>query len=211
MSIGLAIFFITLIMLFNVVWIENYNNSYIKKESAVLILKNNRNAVSSAVHIGNGYVLTSLHGISDDTEIELTTESAVMLDSKLLWTSNFYDIALYQIDKYNMLEKYTVDCTPLELHEELTFKGNPLNLRHISLKGIVAGKTILDMTKDWSHLVPVQATIAPGMSGGPAIDTSGKLRGINIGSMVQRHPVGHTFVGVSYIVPTEAICKLLAR
>jgi serine protease DegQ len=183
----------------------------VELDSAVMLAVNHRGHSSSAVYIGNGYVLTSHHGLADGKTLTLTTESGVEIESDHLWSAESYDIALFRVDTELNINSYNLDCSPLYLHDSLIFVGNPLNLTHITVTGTVAGNPIYNLTERWSYLIPVQAPIIPGMSGGAVIDLRGNLRGINVGTMILNQGFAFSFTGVSYIVPGDVICMLLNR
>jgi serine protease Do len=180
-------------------------------DSAIFIAANHRGNASSAVYIGNGYVLTSHHGLGDQKTLMLTTESGMEVESEHLWSAERYDIALFRIDPDLNINSYALNCNALEFGEQLIFLGNPLNLTHITVLGTVAGRSIYNMTDRWSHIIPVQAPIIPGMSGGAVVDIHGNLRGINVGTMILNQGFAFSFTGISYVVPGDAICMLLGR
>jgi serine protease Do len=190
-------------------WLVSSQHKHV--DSPVLALTNSQGRTSSAVYIGNGYILTSDHGLNDDKAVTLTTESGDEVLANHLWSAERYDIALYRVEGRINTRSYTLDCSPLELHDRLYFIGNPMVLRHITLTGTVAGDPLYNLTDIWEQVVPVQAPIVPGMSGGAAIDSRDRLRGINIGTMVHRQGFGHSYTGIGYIIPSEVICMLLGK
>lgn len=178
-------------------------------ESPNLLLRTANGGSSSAVHIGNGYILTSHHGLSSDRIVTLFTQSGVEIEAQHLWSAERHDIALYLAADYSKISSYTLDCTPLLLHDQLYFIGNPLMMRDITMIGTVAGNSLYNIMSTWAHVVPVQVPIIPGMSGGAVIDIVGNLRGINIGTMIHNQGFAFSYTGLSYIVPSEVVCMLL--
>lgn len=72
--------------------------------------------------------------------------------------------------------------------------------------------SLIETTKSWKAVVPVNGTMIPGMSGGPEFNASGEIAGINVGTMMMSNEMGFgTFTGYGFIVPSSAICQLLAR
>jgi S1-C subfamily serine protease len=193
-------------------WNYRFNTEIIERDSAFLLVTNSQGHTGSAVYIGNGYVLTAYHVLSaSDKNLTLTTNSGAEIAAEHLWSAERYDIALFRVAEDVNLDSYTLTCEPLVLHEQLMFVGNPLNITHISVFGTVAGDPIYNATEIWSHLIPVQAPIIPGMSGGAVVDLNGNLRGINVGTMVLNQGFAFSFTGISYIVPGDVICMLLNR
>jgi S1-C subfamily serine protease len=178
--------------------------------SPVLFLTNTRGGSSSAVHIGNGYILTSYHGLLNDRIVTLTTSDGVDVPAVYLWSDENYDIALYRSEDTLNINSYTLDCRPLQIHDQLYFVGNPMMMRNVTLNGTVIGNPIYNLASTWNQVVPVQAPLVPGISGGAAIDRWGRLRGINIGTLIHNQGyASYSYTGLSYIVPGEVICMLL--
>lgn len=155
----------------------------------------------SATHIGNGYFLTAAHVIKEG---ELPLLDGVV--SEVLWVNNEYDVALLRSDARDM-EAATLDCREPEVGEEIALYGNPLNLNSVTTWGQVSGKA--RAVGPWGSVNPINAAIAPGMSGGALIDDDGDLVGINVGVMVM--PVGFAGgpVGIGYSVPASVVCMLM--
>lgn len=161
----------------------------------------------SAVHIGNGYYLTAAHVTGDRKEMKIKTALGDEGTASVLWASKQYDIALVKSGDPLLIGTANLDCRELENGEAIWLKGNPLNLEFITTSGFVAGAEL--SLGPWKAARPVDASLAGGMSGGPVFDAEGKLVGINVGGMVQRMGMGGSFVGISYIVPSSAICGLM--
>lgn len=173
---------------------------------------------SSAVHIGAGYFLTASHVLgSEQKQVVLETNLKQRLVADVLWSATEYDISLLYTEHYDSVEitSYSIDCSPLEIGDELRFIGNPANASFITTWGRVSSyKTSVDNM--WRRIVPVDASIVPGMSGGAAVDENNRLRGINVGTLIAivgMTPMGPdaSFTGISYIVETADICFLMGK
>lgn len=173
---------------------------------------------SSAVYIGDGYFLTASHILGrDQKQVVLETNLEQRLVADVLWSAREYDISLLYTEHYDSVEiaSYSIDCSPLEIGDELRFIGNPVNATFITLWGRVSSfETSVDNM--WRRIIPVDASIVPGMSGGAAVDEDNRLRGINVGTLravVGMTPMGPdaSFTGISYIVEAEDICFLMGK
>lgn len=173
---------------------------------------------SSAVYIGDGYFLTASHILGrDQKQVVLETNLEQRLVADVLWTAREYDISLLYTEHYDSvaIDSYSIDCSPLEIGDELRFIGNPANATFITLWGRVSSfETSVDNM--WRRIIPVDASIVPGMSGGAAVDEDNRLRGINVGTLravVGMTPMGPdaSFTGISYIVEAEDICFLMGK
>lgn len=199
-----------------------YNSKNIKQieETAipvVLAYNETQERYSSAVYIGNGYFLTAAHILANDQKtVVLETNLNQVLVAELLWSANEYDISLLYARDYDLvnIDQFDLDCAPLLIGDELRFIGNPANLKFISTWGRVS--SFETSAGIWRRVIPVDAVIIPGMSGGAAVDENNQLRGINVGTLraiVGMTPMGPdaSFTGISYIVESSDICFLLKK
>lgn len=163
----------------------------------------------SGVHIGGGYVLTAAHVPGAKKAMAYVRDDGRKGQAKVIWSSAEYDVALLRLDSAEGIMASNLECRAPGKGETVMLEGNPLILEGITTWGRIAGgETSLG---PWASVLPVDASIAGGMSGGGAFDTEGDLIGINVGMMVQALGLGSTSVGLSLIVPGSTICGLLAR
>jgi|GEM_PF-3543475 len=160
----------------------------------------------SATHIGNGYYVTAAHVVADKGEITLKDSAGETEKAEVLWYSRKYDIALLRSEM--RVQKAGLECRRPAFRENLELRGNPINLEHISTWGRVAGG-VKTLENAWHKVLPIDGSIAGGMSGGGVFDLDGDLVGVNVGAMVQPMGLYGTFVGISYIVPADVVCDLM--
>jgi S1-C subfamily serine protease len=169
---------------------------------------------SSAVHIGGGYFLAANHGISpDEASVELRSPGDDTAHvAGVLWKSLMYDIALVYAPTLETIDSYSLSCDVLTVGQNLQFHGNPGYLTGISTWGRVAGPERELPTSPWATVVPVDAVIIPGMSGGSVINEHNQLAGIMVGTLIMSpNPFSTTFTGISYIIPGNRLCNLIHR
>jgi serine protease Do len=206
LSYVLLFVFVILIFFTSSNWTAFFQTKNLKLESPILKLINEQQGKGSAVHIGNGYILTAAHNLTPQN-LQLYTESEQSVASKLLWISYDYDIALLKIDESLPIDSFQINCTTLKVNDTMYFLGHPLNLDFVKVKGIVIKSSVVDLSPLWKSVTVVQAPIAPGMSGGAAIDKNNMLAGIIVGVMTLEQAI----LGIAYIVPSEALCMLIAK
>lgn len=163
----------------------------------------------SGVHIGGGYVLTAAHVTGKAAAMAYLRDDGKKGTATVLWENTTYDIALTRIERAAGMEAAPLDCRTPGKGEAVALRGNPIILENITTWGKVAGAAV--KLGPWGNVIPVDASIAGGMSGGGLFDVDGDLVGINVGMMMQQGGLGLTSVGLSLIVPAETICGLLAR
>jgi len=154
----------------------------------------------SGVHIGNGYILTANHVIDGATTIAVKTDDGRSLTPELMWSNKAYDIALLRLDPDGISSR-DLRCTDPLRGDSVWSLGNPLGLRFVAFYGHVSGSA--RPIGEWALVLPLDLTIAPGNSGGPLIDTAGRVVGIVVASM-RGVPIGAA-------VPSSAVCRLMGR
>ena len=164
------------------------------------------NGHGSAVHIGNGFLITAAHVVRGG-------DPGVILDdgskqaAHVLWANNEHDIALVRTD--STMASARMDCRVASAGERVSMRGNPAALDFVTAHGRVAGKET--SVGPWKRVLPIDGTIVMGMSGGPVFADDGRLIGINVGVLVA--PINGMFpslTGFGFIVPASAVCDLLA-
>ena len=163
----------------------------------------------SGVHIGGGYVVSAAHVTRGKTQMAYIRDDGKKGSATVLWWNDDNDISLLKIDTTDGIEASNLSCRMPEVGEAVSLRGNPLDMEHITTWGRVSGKAF--KAGPWAVVVPVNAAIAGGMSGGGMFDSAGNLIGINVGMPLQPIGYGATAVGIAVIVPGEVVCSMLAR
>jgi S1-C subfamily serine protease len=165
----------------------------------------------SGVHIGNGYILTATHVIGKAENVTLKTDKGAKLEAAVLWSNSAYDVSLLRIAEPRALKSVPLSCRTPPVGEHVSVEGNPMKLEFQTTWGRIAGKTQVggDM---WKAVYVLDATIAPGVSGGPVFDSNRNVVGIAVGTMVSGFgPFTRTGPAYSFTVPSRMVCNLMGR
>lgn len=165
----------------------------------------------SGVHIGHGYILTAAHVVGTSATMEITDDRGTSQTGTVLWVNKAYDVALIQIVDASKIAVSRLDCsTRLAVGDDISAFGNPLNLQFIRTWGKVA--STYAAREPWKLSFIANIAIAPGMSGGGVFDTAGNVVGLAVGIAVKPTGLGGAApFAISYIVPSSAVCTLMAR
>lgn len=125
----------------------------------------------------NGYIVTNYHVISDAKKIAVLTYSKDVLPVELIGVDKNKDIALLKMSgKYDYLP--LGDSGSVKIGNKVIAIGNPLGLSFTVTEGIVSALG-REGPNGLSEYIQTDVSLNPGNSGGPLIDTSGRVIGIN--------------------------------
>ena len=139
-----------------------------------------------------GYILTNSHVVNDgDTKsITVSLYDGQDVEGKVLWNDSTIDLAVVKIETNGLVAAELADSDLVNIGSYAAAIGNPLGLqfeRSIS-QGIISGldRTITVSSSASSSsgttmegLMQTDATINGGNSGGPLLNSEGKVIGIN--------------------------------
>ncbi len=125
----------------------------------------------------DGYVVTNAHVLYDATFSEAITSDKTVKDMKLVGYDTNLDLALLKIEgNYPYLELDNSDN--VKVGEKVIAIGNPLGLSFSVSEGIVSAVERTG-SNNLPYYIQTDASLNPGNSGGPLINTNGKVIGIN--------------------------------
>lgn len=161
----------------------------------------------SGVHIGNGYIVTAAHVAGDKQTVTLKLDNGKEQAATVLWVNKAHDIALLRTDA--TMSASHLSCRVAAVGEALTARGNPAAAEFIAASGRVAGSE--REFGPWKRVLITDMTTIPGMSGGGVFDVEGDVVGITVGVLVVPLGFAPSLTGFGTIVPSAAVCDLLAR
>ncbi len=127
----------------------------------------------------NGYVVTNDHVIAGAQYVKVLTYNGQLYDASVVGRDQLNDIAVLKINS-NIPFKYLeiADSDSVQVGEKVIAIGNPLGLSFTVTQGIVSavkrqGPNGLD------EYIQTDVTLNPGNSGGPLINSNGRVIGMN--------------------------------
>lgn len=190
--------------------ITAHSYSHQKQPKAIsTVLVSDDSGHGSGVHIGNGYILTAAHVVENRDEMTITDSLGKAVKGAVLWKNKDYDVALIHVDDHENLSRSRLSCHPVfAIGDRVEAVGNPVDLEWVHTWGRVSGR--IEERGPWKLSVITDLAVGPGMSGGPVFDIRGNVIGLAVGISVAPLGMVPSIYGVSYIVPSQAICGLLA-
>jgi len=158
-----------------------------------------------------GHILTNYHVIENASEVQVTLNDGRTIDAEISGTYREEDLALLKIDPIKVS-----GSLPLPLGDSDTAKpgqmaialGAPFGLEGTITVGIVSGKgrSITGIAnRTITDVIQTDAAINYGNSGGPLLNSSGEVIGINTAIEVSRSQAS----GIGYAVPINTAKSVL--
>jgi len=125
----------------------------------------------------DGYVVTNAHVLSGGLFANAITSDKKEILMQPIGFNEVLDIALLKIPSQNSFLEFTLS-KDVEIGEKVIAIGNPLGLSFSVSEGIVSAKDRNGVNNIPAY-IQTDAALNPGNSGGPLINTDGKVIGIN--------------------------------
>ena len=156
----------------------------------------------------SGFILTNFHVISGSSRIQVTLSDHSQYYARALDTDRSDDLALIKINPKQKLPFLTLgDSDHLQVGQKTLAIGNPFGLEGTLTVGVVSsiGRSIDGENQEHLQgMVQTDAAINGGNSGGPLLDSSGNVIGINTAI------VGRTNLGIGFALPINRAKVLLS-
>lgn len=157
-----------------------------------------------------GHVVTNFHVIQGASSAQVMLHDQSVYEAKLVGTSPGNELAVLRIDApASALEPLPVGrSSELRVGQAIYAIGNPFGLDHSLSTGVVSalGRTIRSASgPPIDDAIQTDAAVNPGNSGGPLLDSAGRLVGVNTAIV---SPSG-AFAGVGFAVPVDTVNRVV--
>ncbi len=170
-------------------------------------------AGSGVILTRSGYILTNNHVVegADADGIRVRLSDTRDLSAKLIGTDRYTDLAVIKVEADDLPVPRIGNSDAVEVGHIVFAVGNPLGLTSTMTQGIVSalGRQISIIDDEGTgygieNFIQTDAAVNPGNSGGPLIDISGSVIGINtaIATTNQRYQ------GYSFAIPINLARKV---
>lgn len=157
----------------------------------------------------DGRILTNFHVVSGSNQVEVTLPDQTRYKAEILVPDRANDLALIRIAPKKKLPFLRLgDSDKLQVGQKVLAIGNPFGLDWTLTTGVVSatGRTIQDESgRSLEGLVQTDAAINSGNSGGPLLDSSGNVIGVNTAIY---GPTG-TNIGIGFAMPISRAKEML--
>jgi len=160
-----------------------------------------------------GLILTNYHVVKGAKEIQVTLFDGKTFDAKLVGLDPPTDVAVLKIDAppdYLDPVKFG-DSNALLVGQRVFAIGNPFGLERTLSTGIISSlnRSLGDPRKGLTikSVIQIDADINPGSSGGPLLDSQGRMIGMNT-AIASR--TGES-AGVGFAIPASTIARIVPQ
>ncbi len=130
----------------------------------------------------DGFVVTNHHVIENAEEIIVTTQDGIENKAELIGHDSATDLAVIKIFNGNFHPVSFADSDKLQAGQLAIAIGNPFGFQHTVTAGVVSalGRTLRTQAgRLIDDVIQTDAALNPGNSGGPLMDSSGRVIGVN--------------------------------
>ena len=144
---------------------------------SVVTVRTDRSIGTGFIVDDSGFVVTNQHVIAGANSIVVLTHDRRQIPAQIMVADSFRDVAILRINA-NYPAINFADSDDLRVGNKVIAIGNPLGLAFTVTEGIVSA---VDRAgpNGLNEYVQTDVSLNPGNSGGPLIDTQGRLVGIN--------------------------------
>ncbi|MBX9587361.1 MAG: trypsin-like peptidase domain-containing protein [Gammaproteobacteria bacterium] len=164
----------------------------------------------------DGYIVTNFHVVQQGNKFAVTLQKGRTVTAKIVGAFPRKDIAVLKIEDAQTLKDLNTngfehfgiaDSSKLKVGQKTFAIGNPFGLDRTLTSGIVSavGREIPGIAGKIHNMIQTDASVNPGNSGGPLLDSNGQLIGMN--TMIFS-TTGNS-AGIGFAVPSNDISRIV--
>jgi S1-C subfamily serine protease len=150
-------------------------------------------AGSGVVIAPDGYILTNDHVVHDAQQVSATLTSGATLTARLVGTDPATDQAVIRAEGPNLLYGTLGDTATLRVGQLVIAIGNPFGFQSTVSTGVVSALSRAFRSREGrliEDIIQHTAPLNPGNSGGPLVDSRGRIVGINTAIIMMAQGIG---------------------
>lgn len=155
------------------------------------------------IDAANGIIITNNHVIEGGQKFRVDMTDGRLFDATLIGADKATDIAVLQIEATGLSQVETVDSDTLRTGDLAFAVGYPLGLDQTLTMGVISGLGRSGMGDAVEDYIQTDAAVNSGNSGGPLLDSRGRLIGINTSILSGGVDGGND--GIAFAVPTRIL------
>lgn len=168
-------------------------------DALVTVLASGDKIGSGFIVSPDGYLVTNSHVVGQAEVVTVKLADGTEVEGEVVAKSKDSDVAVVKIERKHLPTVQFGSTKGLRKGEEVAALGSPLGLESSVSRGVVSNPR---QEQDGRVYIQTDAALNPGNSGGPLINSSGLVIGMNAKVAVKAQNVG-------FAIPAEEICKAL--
>lgn len=182
------------------------------KTERLILTEHSEGTGSGAIIDHEGHILTNYHVVTGAKEINVTLYDGKSYTASMIGADPLNDLAVIQIENTEG-ELFPVtfgDSRVLRVGMRVFALGNPFGLERTLTTGIISSlNRSLQIHGNWKikSIIQIDAAINPGSSGGPLLDSHGRLIGINTAIATTSGQSS----GVGFAIPVSLISRVVPQ
>jgi len=147
--------------------------------AVVSIAVQNRGSGSGAIIRSDGMILTNAHVVANARTVTVGLADGRKVEGRVLGRDPGLDVAVVRVTADNLPVAPLGDSDALQVGQIAIAIGNPLGLDRTVTMGVVSALDRTTPRLGGETFLQTDAAISPGNSGGPLVDSRGRVIGIN--------------------------------
>jgi S1-C subfamily serine protease len=160
---------------------------------SVVQVVDGQGAGSGVVITPDGYVLTNAHVVERRDTVRVGFNDGRHLEGRVVGRDASSDLAVVRVIGDDLVSAELGDSDRLRVGQLVIAIGNPLGFQSTVTTGVVSalGRTLSGRDgRPIENVIQTDAALDPGSSGGPLVDTRGRVVGINTAVIAGAHGIG---------------------
>lgn len=155
------------------------------------------------IDAAQGIIITNNHVVEGGQKFRVDMTDGRLFDAVLIGADKATDIAVLKIEATGLSQVETVDSDTLRTGDLAFAVGYPLGLDQTLTMGVISGLGRSGMGDAVEDYIQTDAAVNSGNSGGPLLDSRGRLIGINTSILSGGFGGGND--GIAFAVPTRIL------